>query len=238
MTQNNRFSGTIGDDYNLFKLAVPHFDELQEEIARIVRSHYELQPSSSHSRIIEIGCGSGETTRRILEAGQNINVLALDNDLAMLEQAKLNLASFGNRVQLVCGDALTELQKLKKSADFQAVVSGFTLHNLEHAYRKDLIHELVQHLAHDGMYVNADKYAPDNSEAHEKDLSEQIAAFKIFDEVGRPDLRKAWTNHYYEDENTRWTESDERSLLRTTGLSEIKIAYRNHMEAIITASRQ
>ncbi|SRR6266481_308923 len=238
MTTNNRFSGSIGDDYDLFKLAVPHFDELQDEIDRIVSAHYKLQSYPSPYRVIEIGCGSGETTRRILEANRNISVFALDNDPAMLEQARRNLALFSERVQFVCGDALSELRDLKKDADFQAVVSGFTLHNFQHEYRKSLVGELARHLAPDGLYVNADKYAPDDSVTHEKDLSEQLKAFKIFDEVGRPDLREAWTNHYYEDENTKWTEFNEKSLLRVNGFGDIKIVYRNHMEAIITASKQ
>jgi tRNA (cmo5U34)-methyltransferase len=236
MTINTRFTGTIGDDYDLFKLAVPHFNEIQAEVARLVNAHYESSSLTRSYRVLEIGSGSGETTKKVLGASENITVFALDNDPAMLQQARHNLASFGDRVQFICSDALSELMHLN-SACFDAFVSGFTLHNLEYEYRQRLVREVSRLLTPAGIYVNADKYAPNNPVDHAKDLVNQLDAFKIFDEMSRPDLRESWTKHYQEDEYTKWTEADEVRVLGDSGFNDFKCVYRRNMEAIFSAMR-
>ena len=238
MTLQTRFSGAIGNDYDLFKLPAPHFDELQQRAGQLVYENYRSKERTGRFNVLEIGCGTGETTRHILESDMNVHVLTIDNDFGMLEQARDNLASFGDCVQFICGDALAELEKLAANGvHFDAFVSGLTLHNLDRTYRAELIERIVQLLVPSGIYVNADKYALDEPALHAKDLETQLGALKVFDKIGRPDLREVWTKHYLEDEATRCTETDERVLLSTCGFQNFQICYRKNMEAIITATK-
>ncbi len=52
----------IAEEYDLFKLSVPHHDNFQEEIGIQILNFFNNQ---SQVKVIEIGCGTGITTKKI-----------------------------------------------------------------------------------------------------------------------------------------------------------------------------
>ena len=60
---NKRFSGKAGEEYDLFKLACPHFEELENKVAKEISKQYK-DSYLNEIEVLEIGCGPGFTTLR------------------------------------------------------------------------------------------------------------------------------------------------------------------------------
>ena len=88
------------------------------------------------------------------------------------------------------------------------------------------------------LFVNADKIALDNLELHQKSLGDQIKAFEIYSslEINRPDIQKAWTDHYIEDEQTKLNEQFHLEILARMGF-DAKTIFRAGMEAVIVGNK-
>lgn len=80
--------------------------------------------------VLDVGCGTGRLTAELLERLPRGRVIAVDASESMLEEARKQLAKYGERVEFIAADAL-EL-KLESAAD--VVFSTATFHwILDHA---------------------------------------------------------------------------------------------------------
>lgn len=236
MTDEKRFYGILGEDYDQFKLAVPHHDELQDAVAERISAFGARNANLRTIVVLEIGCGHGETTRRILDADPRVHVIAVDNDAKMLKAARERLKDYGSRVRFKTD--LFEAFKGPKGEDpwIDVVASAYTLHNFPREYRLEVTRQIFKNLKKPGIYVNADKYAQQDIIAHWKDLRDQIDAFSVFDDIGRSDLRIEWTKHYLEDERTKWTAEEESELFYDAGFYTAEVPReRKGMEAVFYA---
>ncbi len=235
--QGKRFRGKVGEEYELFKLACPHFDNLQKSVKDAIRAHF-----TKHSEItvLELGCGSGYTTEFILRAKPNINVIAVDNEKVMIAQAKKNLshAIKKGKVKLALKDALSFLKTVKNNS-IDAFASAFVLHNWKQDYRKAVLEEIFRILKKGGLFVNADKYMPNDKKEYMKGNIWQIRQFEIFSKSGRPDLKKSWMLHYREDDkpDTRMVENASILQMEKIGFKDIKKTFRRFLEATIIATK-
>tara|TARA_Y100000310_G_C20656794_1_gene802393 strand:+ start:1570 stop:2283 length:714 start_codon:yes stop_codon:yes gene_type:complete len=235
---NQRFQGKAGEEYQLFKLACSHYDELERVVGEVIAKRY----NNSEQKIIgalELGCGPGYTTSVILSADSRIRVKAVDNEPVMISQARTCLDDYvkEGRVELVEQDALIYLQSLEdESVDVFA--SGFTLHNFNNEYRNQVLNEVYRIMKKGGLFVNADKYARD--EEHNEDLQWQLQQFKEkYRAIGRNDLEEEWVRHYLEDNNPEILMNEKESLngMQEMGFKEIRGVYRQHMEAVVVAAK-
>lgn len=247
MTKNDdsygkeRFQGRLGEEYALFSLACPHFDTLQETIKKEISQKYDCSKKEI-IRVLEIGCGSGYTTKKILSADKRITILAIDNEQVMLGQANELLHSYveNKKLKLIHEDALNYLREIP-SQSIDTVVSAFTLHNFKREYRNNVLTEIYRILTEEGLFINGDKYALDNKFKHKQNLEWQLKQFeKKFSEVNRPDLISEWTKHYLEDDKSEviMTESNFKNELTKIGFKNIKLVYREKMEAILIAIKK
>jgi len=239
--EKERFQGRLGEEYALFSLACPHFDTLQETIKKEITKKYESSEKEI-IQVLEIGCGSGYTTKKILSADKRITVLAIDNEQVMLSQANELLYSYveNKKLKLIQGDALNYLRELP-SQSMNAVVSAFTLHNFRKEYRNKVLTEIYRILTEEGLFINGDKYALDNKFKHKQNLEWQLKQFeKKFSEINRPDLISEWIKHYLEDDKSEviMRESDSKKELTKIGFKNINLVYREKMEAVLIAIKK
>ncbi len=236
---NKRFSGRIGEDYDLFKSICPYYEDLQNIIEQKL-FEYSIE-NNGIIEVLEIGCGTGHTTGRILRASQKISVTAVDNEKIMIEQARISLGLFNfesPRVKFVLNNAIKYLKSVEDET-FDAFASAFTLHNFERNYREEVLREIYRCLKNRGFFINSDKYYFGNEKKDKIHSDWQLKQFDKFEEIGRPDLKKEWVNHYLEDEKPyrRMTEPEQKKLMQEIGFKKIKRIFRKHLEAIITAQK-
>jgi len=100
---------------------IPLYNELQEETAAATAT-------IDAKRILELGFGTGETTRRVLARHPGAHLLGLDGSSRMLAAIDIEGAEF-RRAELI--DPLPE-------GPFDLVVSCLTVHHLDGAGKRDL----------------------------------------------------------------------------------------------------
>ncbi len=227
--EQDRFAG---EEYELFKLACPHYDEFQTMIAQQITERFQ----NKNIKIVEIGCAEGYTTRKILEMNPKSTVYAIDNDKARTALARQMLRRYHGRVHVEQIDALEGIKALT-SGSIDAFATGFTIHNFPETYRRQILSESYRILTPGGIFVNGDKYARADSAEHQADLEWQMEQFNIFEQINRPDLKELWTAHNLEDDNIAMKEDESKETMRIIGFKNIRTVYRNHMEAVITAEK-
>ncbi len=237
MKLKQRFEGAIGREYVLFEETYPHFNELQEAVANQISEHFQGETNYS---VLELGCGPGPTTWRILDAVPDVHVTAIDNEPVMIDQAKKFLQQFTERLTLVTEDILEYLKGVTDST-FDSVASGWTIHNFESRYRKEVIKEIYRVLKPGGLFVNGDKYAQDNLEKRLGDFNWSIQQLiEKMAHKGNNKICYEWILHMEIDEspNILMKETESIDLLKKEGFSDPKIIWREKMEAVMVATKE
>ncbi|MBS3058418.1 MAG: class I SAM-dependent methyltransferase [Candidatus Diapherotrites archaeon] len=232
-----RFSGTIGQEYTFFENAFPHVWPLQKTIAKEIAK--AIPKNAKEFRILELGCGPGPTTIELLKADKRIRITAIDNEPTMIKQAKKFLQNYENRVKLVLVDALEFLKK-SKNESFNAVATGWMLHNFPQKARQEAHKEIFRVIKKNGAFVNGDKIAEENKENHKAALEWSLKRFRSeAKKFGKPELGEEWVKHMIRDEKPDliMREAKTKKQLVNLGFSKVQIVWRQHLEAVITARK-
>jgi trans-aconitate methyltransferase len=129
------------------KKIVPRYDELHEAVLR------SIPPDLSHKiKILELGCGTGELTRKVLDRFPQAYVVAVDYSARMLSEAQRKLKRYGNRLDLKRGD----FAKVKFPEDLDVVISTLAIHHLTDPQKLELFKKIFQHLRCESWFANGD----------------------------------------------------------------------------------
>lgn len=233
-----RFRGALSNEYALIRRALPHCDDLQEGIRAAVAAY-----AGNHGpiRVLEIGCGNGVTSEAILSAHTGLSLTALDNEVRMVRQAvrRLKKPIAARRCQVLCMDALTHLRRLP-ARSIDIVASALTLHNMNRSYRDRVHRQIFRVLKPQGLFVNADKLAPDDDGRRFFELGKALAwFFKAFVPAGRYDLLEEWVLHNVADQGPDRVMKEKATIasLKKIGFTPIRISARYNMEAVLHARK-
>lgn len=237
VASEKRFSGALSDDYPLWRLARPFLDEVHGVVAGELAKLTKDRPALH--RALDIGMGDGAIAKLLL-GEPKLEVLGVDNEPKMIEQARASLSGAveAGRLKIVLDDALSFLTALP-AGSIDIVASGYVLHNLTADYRDRVYDEIWRVLAPGGLLINADKYAQ-SGETHREALRWQLGLF--FDVLGshqRYDLLREWVLHYVEDEAPGRIMPETGAIERLTriGFTGVEIIYRKHMDAVLVARK-
>jgi tRNA (cmo5U34)-methyltransferase len=125
---------------------VPEYERLQDETVAATGS--EVQ------RVLELGTGAGETTRRILKRHPAAVVVGIDASSEMLDHARVTLPD--DRADL----RVARLQDPLPHGPFDVVVSVLTVHHLDGAGKAELFDRVARQLAPGGRFVLGDVVVP------------------------------------------------------------------------------
>lgn len=235
---DKRFSWLAGKEYNLRAKAVPHHHRMQQQLAQELS---KLLEGVYHRDVIELWCGTWYTTRALLHTDPTIRVFAVDNEPIMLQQAKNTLANeLGlKRVVLVEADILKYVHH-QETGTLTSIVSAMTIHNFDKAYRSAVLQRIYADLDWDGIFINADKYALDDPQAHQATLDWQIEQFEhVAEEYHIPAFAQEWTEHYLRDNEPDLLMKQQEAIdeMEKIGFKDIQIIFREQMEAILVARK-
>ena len=235
--QENLFTGPIAGEYDLLRLMCPNAATLARRIGEYIGA---WRPNKTLTGF-EIGCGTGICTLGLLAARDNLQLTAVDSAPQMLDQARVNLADYieAGRLSLVEQDALTALRSLPDaSVDF--VASNYAIHNFEDDYRAKTLAEIFRVLTPGGMFINGDRYAIDDRNAHLLDAQNIVRGwFKLFRQIDRLDLLEDWIVHLISDESPSIIMYYSPSLeqLRQIGFSNVSVDFRDGVDTLIRATK-
>jgi len=125
-------------------------------IARLIKA---VCPSPN--LIVDLGCGTGSLTIRLLEEFDSAKIFAVDLDPAVLLLAEHRLKNFKNRVQIVRSD-MTKMD-WNQCIGADAVVSATALHWLRPQDIETVYCQIHKILRNGGIFLNADHAGSSNN---------------------------------------------------------------------------
>ena len=231
------FSGVIGEDYDMLNLICPFATKMSHLVGETL--HDYAAPKSEKLTVVELGGGTGITTLALLNAGENTQILSVDNEPVMQNQAKKSLNAWVENEQLTFSqnDALTALQNLP-DASVDAIASAYTLHNFPNNYRAEVINEMFRVLKSGGKFINGDRYALDDISQHTRTIQDEVAGyFRVLRAENKLDLLEHWIIHLFNDESENHVMRETVALeqLQTAGFVDIHLTHRVAVNALVTA---
>ena len=125
---------------------IPWYDEFQDVVAEA--------SGSGAARLLELGTGTGETARRLLERHPDAFLVGVDESASMLAAARDALP--GDRVSLQVG----AIEQPLPEGPFDVVASALCVHHLEGELKRDLFARVRAVLAPGGRFVLGDVVVP------------------------------------------------------------------------------
>jgi len=151
------FTDTADFDSGI-RLLLPYYDEMLDAIARC------LPPTAG--RVLELGCGTGELSLKVLRQCTTAQLIAVDYSPRMLgyAQAKMEAAGYGDRVTWIEADFgdWAEAKVELPLARLDACVSSLAIHHLNDAMKLKLFQRIHQSLKPGGCFWNADPTPPES----------------------------------------------------------------------------
>ncbi|MBN4006405.1 class I SAM-dependent methyltransferase [Nostoc sp. LPT] len=152
------FANTADFDTGIRQL-LPRYDEMLEIIARCL-------PSTSQ-RILELGCGTGELSLKILNRYADAQIIALDYSPRMLQFAQDKITAVGYQqrwtgIKADFGDWANNPENLDIGNEFDACVSSLAIHHLQDEMKLKLFERIAASLTQDGCFWNADPTLPES----------------------------------------------------------------------------
>ncbi len=235
---DDMFSGVIGQDYQTLNLICPLATKMSRLVGDKAAEYAEQQPSANLN-IIELGGGTGITTLSLLTASDKFNIMSIDNEPVMQEQAKKHLHKWAadGKLAFCSNDALTALKDMATDS-VDIVASAYTLHNFLDSYRKEVIEQIFRVLKPGGQFINGDRYALNDVSDHTRAVQHEISGyFKVLTQVDKLDVLEHWIVHLFNDEseNHVMRESIALAQLQDAGFSGITLSNRLEVNALVTA---
>lgn len=233
------FHGKLSRDYELFRLACPHYENLEQAVVDKIKARVRMMGQDS-IRVLEIGTGTGLTTGKILDIDPRITIVSVDREIMMLKRAEAELPEqvIEGRLALRQADAMDFVRKQARDS-FDIFASAWTLHNMDAGYRQKLIQQIFRVLRKGGFFVNGDKYGKDDPQKHKDDLAWQIRKLDVFKSAGRRELYEAWKAHYLGDDapGIAMGERESLDMMKTVGFVDMAVSDRMKLEAVMVGNK-
>jgi SAM-dependent methyltransferase len=122
----------------------------------------EVLPAAPE-RVADLGCGDGRLAALVLEARPSVTELvAVDASPPMLDKARARFAE-DERVRVVEHNLDDDIAPL---GDFDLVVTGFAIHHLDDARKRELITEVAKRPRPGGVFANLEVIKSATPELH------------------------------------------------------------------------
>jgi len=126
---------------------VPRYEQLQDQVAAATAGRHAR-------RILDLGAGTGETSRRVLAVHPTAPLVALDESPRMLDCARPHL----RHADLLVG----KLEEPLPAGPFDLVISALAVHHLDAPLKADLFRRIAAILPPGGRFVLADLIVPED----------------------------------------------------------------------------
>ncbi|QQR78457.1 MAG: class I SAM-dependent methyltransferase [Candidatus Moraniibacteriota bacterium] len=227
----DRFSGIV-DQYDLWTAIDPDYDRIHTRFREALAQELGRIPGEAVT-VLEVGCGTGYTSRIILEADSRVRLETIDRSVGMVARAGAELSGFGERFGIHFGDMREILPGL---GTFPIICSALTIHNLCPDEQREVYSLVFQRLSPGGLFLSGDKVSLNDDDAYRETLAIIIRRIEAV-RGAHPQECAFFLNHEREDDAIRVTESAVLDMLEQAGFEQVSIGNRAGMHAIINARK-
>jgi tRNA (cmo5U34)-methyltransferase len=147
MTAGEQFHFDPTTYLDMVRQEVPAYDELQDAVAAATTG-------GRVERALELGVGTGETSRRVLAVHPAVELIGIDESADMLAAASAQIERADLRV--------ARLEDPLPEGSFDLVVSALAVHHLDGDGKADLFARIADRLRPGGRFVLGDVVIPDD----------------------------------------------------------------------------
>jgi tRNA (cmo5U34)-methyltransferase len=147
MTDGEQFHFDPATYLDMVREEVPAYDELQDAVAAAT-------VGARVERVLELGVGTGETSRRVLDAHPGVELIGIDESADMLAAASAQVEGADLRV--------SRLEDPLPDGSFDLVVSALAVHHLDGEGKADLFARVADRLRPGGRFVLGDVVIPED----------------------------------------------------------------------------
>ncbi|HVM97045.1 MAG TPA: class I SAM-dependent methyltransferase [Candidatus Acidoferrales bacterium] len=132
-------------------------------------------------RFADLGCGSGVLARAVLASHPTAQAALVDFSEPMMTEARRELSNHRPAPRFVVGDLAQPAwsDAVRDLAPFDAIVSGYAIHHLQHERKRALYGEIFDLLAPGGMFLNVEHVA--SVTAWIESVSDELMIDSIFE---------------------------------------------------------
>jgi tRNA (cmo5U34)-methyltransferase len=199
--------------------------------------------ASDQPRVLDIGCGYGDVTGEIIKLSPLASVCMVDFSEEMLRLAKERFGN-NNRVKIIKHDLNNGLPDRLEPSKFDAVVSCYALHHVEHENKVGLYTQIRRVLDEGGLFINGDRFTGESPVISgwefdnwitwmSKQIKNKLGIDRTFDQVKTRQKYFDW--RLGDKPGTLWdTERD----LRQAGFQYVDCVWKSHNMGIVIASNR
>jgi tRNA (cmo5U34)-methyltransferase len=143
----------------LVRAEIPSYDQFQDEVAAATEG---LEVTA----VLDLGTGTGETLRRVVERHPSASFVGVDESGLMLEQAAAVVPAADLHVQ--------RLEDELPAGSFDLVVSALAVHHLDGPAKADLFRRVAAVLRPGGRLVLGDVVVPEDPQLATVPLEEGV----------------------------------------------------------------
>lgn len=130
--------------------AIPGYKEMQGAMSRSIRSIRDEMPQIEQLLVADLGIGTGNTSRLVLDILPKAKIVGYDLSEKMLEESEKNLR--GSNIELICDDMIN----FKSDGEYDIVVSSMAIHHLKNEQKKVIFKNVYDSLKPKGAFVLSD----------------------------------------------------------------------------------
>lgn len=190
-----------------------------------------IPDTKDNPKVLDLGCGTGNITQKVLERFPDARVTCLDLSENMIEIAKNKLSEYSN-IEYIIGD-FTQVEITDK---YDAIISSLALHHIPNDNEKEIMYkEIYDALETEGVFYNADVIKA-NSSYNEK-LNNEIS-LKDMKENGVSDDEIAEHKGKRDTNDIPTTIFNHIKMLENVGFQEIDIIWKYYSNAVYGGTKK
>lgn len=145
---DNRFKAEEAANYDdAIRRRIPLYREIQTLMASLLPF-----PKKEYLRVLDLGCGTGETSISLLKEYPLARVTGIDSSPDMLDVARKKVKHTTWRIDFLCQD----IRAFRLDGEFDVIVSGFSLHFLAPDEKEEILRKCLALLKDGGMFIDSE----------------------------------------------------------------------------------
>jgi tRNA (cmo5U34)-methyltransferase len=132
----------------LIRNLIPKYEEMHKKVVSLINF-----PKDEKLVMLDLGIGTGKTALHLFKKFPNAHIKGIDISKNMIEQAKIRLKGYSNKINF---EILDMINFIVNPVKFDACVAVLSIHHLNSKQKSELFKKIFNSLKRNGIFVIGD----------------------------------------------------------------------------------